>query len=210
MSTFLFLAWTSSSREVSIRSVSTRLLPTPTPWAARNVYAMAPPMARQSTRSSRLVITGILSDTLAPPRIAMKGCSGFSSALDRYATSFCMRKPMPAGRRCATPSVEACARWAAPKASLTYRSLPAASALAKTGSFFFSPGWKRRFSRRMTSPSFMAVTAVSTSGPTQSARHATGRPINSERRLPAGARRMDSTTSPLGRPRWLQSTRRPP
>ena len=40
-----------------------------------------------------------------------------------------------------------------PKASFTYSSPSSASCLANSGSFFVSAAWKRRFSRRRTSPS---------------------------------------------------------
>jgi hypothetical protein len=50
-----------------------------------------------------------------------------------------LTKPATAGLRIlATPSVDACARWAVPNASLTYRSALAASLAAKAGSFFSS------------------------------------------------------------------------
>ena len=62
-------------------------------------------------------------------------------------------KPATAGTSRATPSVEACARCAVPKASLTYISPRLARALAYSRSFASSSGWKRRFSISSTSPS---------------------------------------------------------
>ena len=51
----------------------------------------------------------------------------------------------------------------------------AASRLAKAGSFFSSPGWKRVFSRHRMSPFFIAATAARRLGPMQSSAKATGR-----------------------------------
>ena len=44
------------------------------------------------------------------------------------------------------PTVEACARWAVPNASLTKMSAYDARAAAKAGSLASSSAWKRRFS----------------------------------------------------------------
>ncbi len=65
-------------------------------------------------------MTSIFPEIFAPPSIAMKGRFGSESACPRYSSSFAISKPATAGRStCATPTVEACARCAAPKASLT-------------------------------------------------------------------------------------------
>jgi len=81
--------------------------------------AIAPPTRRASTRSMRDPTTASLSETLAPPRMATNGSSGSCSSLDRTSTSRCIRRPAALGRRSATPTTEACARWAAPNASST-------------------------------------------------------------------------------------------
>ena len=60
-------------------------------------------------------------------RSATNGRFGFSSAPPRETISFSISRPATAGSRCATPSVEACARWAVPKASLTKTSPSLAS-----------------------------------------------------------------------------------
>ena len=63
--------------------------------------------------------------TLAPPITAAKGRCGLSSAPPSASSSCCIRKPATAGNAAAlvgqltTPAVEAWARWALPKASLT-------------------------------------------------------------------------------------------
>src|SRR6266478_6483463 len=72
-------------------------------------------------------MTLILSETFAPPRMTTKGRAGFSSSSPRNLSSLSINNPAAhwpprfATTR-ATPSVEACPRWAAPKASFTYTS----------------------------------------------------------------------------------------
>ena len=63
-------------RASSTRSGSARLLPMALPCASRNVFAIPPPRISRSTLVSRLSMTLILSETLAPPRIAANGRSG--------------------------------------------------------------------------------------------------------------------------------------
>ena len=119
-------------------SSSTSESPMAMPCAAKKVLAMPPPIRILSAFFSRLSMTPILSEILAPPRMATKGRSGFSMALPRKAISFSISRPATAGIRRATPSVEACARWAEPKASFTKTSPRFASFAANSGSFFFS------------------------------------------------------------------------
>ena len=64
-------------------------------------------------------MTLILSETFAPPRIAANGRFGASSSFESIASSRSMSSPAYAGRNLAIPTVEACARWAVPNASLT-------------------------------------------------------------------------------------------
>ena len=52
---------------------------------------MPPPMMRVSTFSSRLVMTPILSETLAPPRMATKGRLGLLRAAPITEISFWIR-----------------------------------------------------------------------------------------------------------------------
>src|SRR5579859_6420453 len=104
----------------SIRSRSTREVPTSNPIAAKNVHAIAPPISTSSTRGRSDSITSILPEILAPPSTATKGRLGAASASPRYLSSFCIRNPATAGlRMCATASVELCARCADPNASST-------------------------------------------------------------------------------------------
>ena len=86
--------------------------------------AIPPPMIRVSHFSKRLLITFNLSATLAPPKIATKGLTGFSTALPRKSISFCIKYPtaqLPpfARMHSVTPATEACALWDEPKASHT-------------------------------------------------------------------------------------------
>src|ERR1019366_2712535 len=116
----------SSSLARSILSSSTSDLPVGRPWARRKVYAMAPPINRRSTTLPRFWMTSILSDTLAPPRIATHGRGGLVVAIPRYFSSCSMSSPAAA---CATylimPSVEACARCAEPNAEMSLRPVAA-------------------------------------------------------------------------------------
>ena len=93
--------------------------------------------------SRRASITVILSETFAPPRITVKGRSGFSVFEPRNSSSFSIRSPATLiGRYAATPAVVAWALWAVPKASLTYASAPVSSAsfLENSGSFLVWSG----------------------------------------------------------------------
>src|SRR5262245_33118647 len=104
------------------------------------------------------------------------------------------------------PTVEACARWAVPNASLTYTSAYAASALANSGSLASSSAWKRRFSSSRSSPGRIRLTASSVPTPSASPVTGTLRRMSCVRRAPTGRRRSPSWTLPLGRPRWLART----
>ena len=189
-----------SSFAMATRSRSTSEVPTSKPIAAKKVHAMAPPMRIWSTRGRSDSITSIFPEILAPPRIATKGRLGLASASPRYCNSFCIRKPATAGLRMwATPSVDACARWADPKASLTYKSPRAAKVRARPGSFCSSPGQKRVFSTRATPPRgkrLVAGTPVAGSG-----MNSTGAPNNPSRVGRICAREYLGSGPPAGRPK---------
>ena len=93
--------------------------PTSWPWAAKNGKHMAPPIRTVSARSRNASRTPILSVTLAPPTTATSGRCGSSRIPVSVDTSDSSSRPAADGSRCATASVEACARCAAPNASLT-------------------------------------------------------------------------------------------
>src|SRR5258708_6604514 len=111
-----------------------------------------------------------------------------------------------------TPSVEAWARWALPKASLTKTEAPlsAMRRAAKAGSLASSSAWKRTFSSKSTPPSARSPAIFRTWGPTQSAAIITGRPRSSASRAPTGLR-LSSGSGPLGgRPKWEARISRAP
>ena len=77
------------------------------------------------------------------PRPDAPGCPAPARA---RAVSAAIERPAQEGSRCATPSVEACARCAAGKRVVACRCRPApASSRASAGSFFSSPGKQRMF-----------------------------------------------------------------
>src|SRR5947207_5792801 len=85
-----------------------------------------------------------------------------------------------------------------------------ASWAAKTGSFFSSAAWNRRFSRRIASPGRIRLTASSVPTPSASPVTGTFRRRSCDRRSPTGRSRNPSWTLPSGRPRWLARTTRAP
>ncbi len=204
--TFFSFAFSSRLFASSILSSSSRDLPILPPIAFVKVYAMPPPMSSTSTLLSRFSITPILSDTFAPPSIATKGRSGFSTASPKNLSSFSIRKPETlVSIKWVTPSVEACARCAVPKASFTYISPNEASAFAKLSSFASSSLWKRRFSSSITSPSFSSAASFLASSPITSLDILTGLFKSSESLTATGASEYLGFTSPFGRPKWLIS-----
>ena len=79
---------------------------------------MPPPITSVSTRATRLPRSSSLVETLAPPTTATTGRSGSPSAFSSASSSACISRPAQDGSSRAIPSVEACARCAAEKASL--------------------------------------------------------------------------------------------
>ena len=88
-------------------------------FSTRICSAILPPISTVSARPPRFSSTPSLSSTFAPPEISTNGCSTSPSSLPRCFSSSSSSSPAYAGSRCATPSVDACARCADPKASLT-------------------------------------------------------------------------------------------
>ena len=191
---------------VGTHSSSTRDVPTSSPRASMNVAAMPPPTNSVSTCGAIRWRTASLSDTFAPPNTAANGRAGDSNAAPSICSSRAISSPATAGRCAVTPTVEACARCAAPKASLTNRSASEASIREKSASFFSSPGWNLKFSSSSTPPGRSSPTARPTSGPTQSGAYSTRGPSSSARRLATGFKLSWSTSSPPGRPRWEHRT----
>ena len=113
-------ARSSTRRAASMRSCSRSERPTSWPRAARKVNAMPPPTSSPSTFSRRCSTRASLSDTLAPPSTARSGGRGRSKIRDSASSSLLMSRPATAGlRKWVMASIEACARCAAAKASLT-------------------------------------------------------------------------------------------
>merc|ERR1740139_1712091 len=98
---------------------------------------MPPPMMTLSHFSKRASSTVIFEDTFDPPTIAAIGFSPLVIAPSRYSNSLARRNPETLGdKNLVTPSVDACARCAVPKASFTNMSNGAANFSTKPGSFF--------------------------------------------------------------------------
>ena len=108
-STFFSFALSITDLANPMLSSSKRDFPTSYPLAFRKVYAIPPPIIRESTLFSRFSINRILSLTFAPPIIARRGLFGFSTALPKYFTSFSIKNPEYAGMNLAIPAVEQCA-----------------------------------------------------------------------------------------------------
>ena len=88
---------------------------------------MPPPTISWSHFSERALSTSSLVETLEPPTIAAMGRFGVASACSRASSSAASSGPAQAvGAKRATPWVEAWARWAVPKASITKTSHSAA------------------------------------------------------------------------------------
>ena len=74
------------------------------------------------------------------------------------------------------------------------------------GSVFSSAAWKRRFSRRRSSPGASLAAAAATASPLHSLTLATALHSSSESRAAIGAVESLSTRFPLGLPTWEQTT----
>jgi hypothetical protein len=138
-------------RAVSSRSISTSDLPTPWPSAAMKVLAMPPPTINWSTLPTSEDSSSSLVETLLPATMASSGRAGLASALSSASSSAISNGPPAAcfAKRI-TPCVEACARCAVPKASMTNTSHSAAY-------FFDRP--RRPCPRRRSCGSFPAAPA---------------------------------------------------
>ena len=137
-------------------------------------------------------MTPILSATLTPPITTTNGRAGLSSRLAKASSSASSSSPAAEGSCCAIPTVDACARCTAPKASCTNRSALAASSAAKPGSLASSRASKRRFSSIRSSPC--------------SSPKAISRPSSSDNRSATGRSDSSGLGSPLGRPRCEHTT----
>jgi hypothetical protein len=191
-------------------SSSTSELPVSSPIAMKNVLAMAPPIRSRSTRPSSADMTPIFPEILEPPSMPMNGRSGSRSASSRNRSSLPMSSPATASpprsiMARASPEVEAWARWATPKASLTKRSPRAAHEAASAGSFASSPARNRVFSSSATPPAGSSETSAATPSGSASGMKRTGSPSNSDSRAATGARDSPGV-GPSGRPKCERRT----
>merc|ERR1719444_505954 len=156
----------------------------------RKVYAIPPPTMILSTLSSRFMISWILSLTFAPPRIANMGFTGASKTFAKASSSFDIKAPEHFTSK-PSPTMELCARWAVPNASLQYMSaiarmaarnsvtlsasalilLPSASTPLPSSSTL-----KRKFSSKMTVPVAGSAVAAAVSAPRTLEQNTTGLP----------------------------------
>ena len=93
-------------------SSSTNEVPMFFPSAFKKVNIIAPPIKILSALVNKFSITPILSETLAPPKIAIRGLFGLFTASPINFNSFSTRKPtaeFPAPIFSAIPTLEACA-----------------------------------------------------------------------------------------------------
>ena len=192
-------AWAAATiwRAVSSRSSSTSDLPTLWPAAAMKVLAMPPPTISWSTLPTSEESSSSLVETLEPATMASSGRAGCSSALASASSSAISSGPPAAtGAKRITPWVEAWARWAVPKASMTNTSHSAAYFFDSASSSLFSPTFMRQFSSSTTWP------AATSTPSTQSRSSGTSTPSSSDRRLATGASESVPLHTPsFGRPR---------
>jgi len=64
-----------------------------TPFSLIKVNAIPPPMIMMFTLSSKFMMSWILSDTLAPPKMPQTGLLGLSKTLAKASNSLASRKP---------------------------------------------------------------------------------------------------------------------
>ena len=102
----------------------------------------------------------------------------------------------------AAPSVDACARWAEPKASLTYNVGVLGEFLRECGIVLLFLGVEAEIFEQHDVPGCMMLMVLSTLSPMQSSTNATGRPSISARRWATGRRLCFGSRLPFGRPRW--------
>ena len=115
-------AFAKISKANGIRSSSCIEFPILPPCALKKVYAIPPPIIISVARFNKFSIIKILSETFAPPIIAVKGFCAACITFSALTTSPSITKPkvlFAAEKNCAIIAVEACARCAVPKASFT-------------------------------------------------------------------------------------------
>ena len=189
----------------------------PRPGSCRERDPSPPGMCSPSRRrpappgsAQQRVETSSLPETLAPPMIARNGCAGRCSRPDSASTSRSMSRPGDGRKVVRDPLGRACARWAAPKASLTYRSARPASAAAKSGIVRLLRGMEANVLEQ----DDVAGRSLSTADlhARARARRRSCAPAARGARLSrsaTGRRRSASFTLPFGRPRCARARPRP-
>ena len=146
-----------------------------------------------------------MSDTFAPPNIAVKGLTGFSTASPKNFNSFCIKYPQAlSSKNSPAPTVEQCALWAVPNASFTYTSASEANSLEKFSSFLVSSFLYLVFCSKTTSPfSIFSIAAFAFSPTTLSSAANTTSLFNiSDNLFATGAKDNSGLASPFGFPKW--------
>ena len=158
---------------------------------------MPPPTISWSTLPTRLASSSSLVLTLLPATMASSGLAGASSACASASSSAISSGPPAAtGAKRMTPWVDACARCAVPKASITSTSHRAAYFFERASSSLPSPTFMRQFS---SSTSWPGCTSTPS---TQSRTSGTSRPSSADSRCATGASESASLHTPsFGRPR---------
>src|SRR5690606_32631123 len=191
---------TNNSFAKSTLSTSTKDFPISKPCAFKNVNAIPPPINTLSATLSKFLITSILSDTLAPPKIATNGLAGFSRAPPIKLISFSNNKPATdVFMLFAIPTLDACARCAVPNASLTNTSPNEAQYLPSSSlfedSFLPSKSSNLVFSNINTSPDSNLDTASSNALPRVSGINVTGLLISSDSLFATGFNELEALSS---------------
>ena len=105
---------------MSTRSASTSDLPVSTPIALKNVHAIAPPMISSIDLRQQLLDDVDLAGDLRAAEDRDERALGILERGAEILELLLHQQPATAGlRKCATPSVDACARCAEPNASFT-------------------------------------------------------------------------------------------
>ena len=98
---------------------SSKELPILYPFAFKNVKAIPPPIIIEFALSKKDSINPSFDPIFAPPKISVKGRLGRFIAALKYCISRSTNNPIPLCLNWAgTPTLDACDRWAVPKASL--------------------------------------------------------------------------------------------
>src|SRR5699024_9358312 len=180
----------SNSLAKSILSSSNNDNPISLPCALKNVYAIPPPIITLSAIFNKFSITPILSETLAPPKIATKGRSGLFTTPPINLISLSIKNPDAVSTLDAMPTLDACSRCAVPNASLINTSPKEDQYLPNSGSFLdsFLPSTssKRVFSNNNTPPSDKSLIAFSSFSPRVSGTNVTFSFNNSLKRSATG------------------------